>query len=156
MFRELRLQDNALPEEEAVQILKNGIYGVLALEGDDHYPYAVPINYAFEDGKIYFHGAKEGHKVIAILRNEKASLCVVSKSEIVPDKFNCLFRSAIAFGKIHLISEETGMEKAMEAILKKYSSDFMAGGRKYFAAEKENMNVYEFDVEHLTGKQGLP
>jgi len=62
MFREMRRKKQLLSTEAAVDILKNAQAGVLAVSGDDDYPYAVPISYAYENGKIFFHCAKSGHK----------------------------------------------------------------------------------------------
>ena len=104
MFREMRLrEENQLSQEQALEILEKAQYAVLALEGDGGYPYTVPVNYAFEDNKIYFHGAPEGHKVDAARRNEKVSICAVTKADIVADAFNCLYLSTVAFGKIWTI-----------------------------------------------------
>lgn len=47
-----------LSRQEIADILHKGTSGVLALLGDNDYPYAVPISYVYDDGKIYFHGAK--------------------------------------------------------------------------------------------------
>ena len=86
MFREMRLkEDNQLSQQQAREILEKATYGVLALDGDDDYPYAVPVNYALEGNKIYFHGAVEGHKVDSVRRNEKVSLCAVAQADIVAD-----------------------------------------------------------------------
>lgn len=77
MFREIRRKKQQLTMEESIDILKKGTSGVLALCGDEDYPYAVPISYVYEDSKLYFHGAKSGHKIDAIQRQEKASFCVI-------------------------------------------------------------------------------
>ena len=66
MFREMRRFKQLLPQEAAVDILNRNTSGVLALTGDDNYPYAVPISYVYNDGKLYFHSAKSGHKIDAI------------------------------------------------------------------------------------------
>ena len=106
MFREMRLKaDNQLPQEQALEMLKNAPYGVIALEGDENYPYTVPVNYAFEDNKIYFHGATEGHKVDAAKRNEKVSFCVVTQADIVSEAYNCLYLSTVAFGKVKIVED---------------------------------------------------
>ena len=73
MFREMRRKKQALPAEEVSAILRRGTSGVLALSGDDDYPYAVPISYVFDGAKLYFHCAKGGHKLDAIQRSSKAS-----------------------------------------------------------------------------------
>ncbi len=84
MFREMRRSRQALPQEECTSILDRGTHGVLALAGDDDYPYAVPISYVYADGKLFFHCAKTGHKLDAIARCAKASFCVVDQDQVAP------------------------------------------------------------------------
>ena len=88
----------------------------LALAGDDDCPYAVPISYAYSDSKLYFHGAKSGHKIDAIKRCDKASFCVIDKDDVVPEEYTTYFRSVIAFGKIRIMEEESEMRKAIELL----------------------------------------
>ena len=54
MFRKMRRIGQQLPREECIEILANEPRGVLALLGDDDYPYAVPMSHVYVDGKIYF------------------------------------------------------------------------------------------------------
>src|SRR5574344_2695673 len=86
MFREMRRKKQQLSIEQVEKILKQNTSGVLAVFGDDGYPYAVPLSYVYTNSKIYFHGAKEGHKLDSIKNNEKVSFCVIDKDEIVPEK----------------------------------------------------------------------
>ena len=79
MFREMRRIKQLLPEDTAKEILARNTGGTLALLGDDDYPYAVPMSYVYADGKIYFHCAKEGHKIDAIRNHDKASFCVIDQ-----------------------------------------------------------------------------
>ena len=58
VFREMRRKKQELSQKEVEGILHKGTSGVLALLGDNDYPYAVPISYVYDDGKIYFHSAK--------------------------------------------------------------------------------------------------
>ena len=73
MFRKMRRFKQQITEEQCIEVLKNAKRGVLSLIGEDGYPYGLPINpwYCEEDGKIYFHGAKEGHKIDAIKACDK-------------------------------------------------------------------------------------
>ena len=80
--------------------------GVLALLGDGGWPYAVPLSYAFDGEKLYFHCAREGHKLDAIRREARASFCVVDRDEVVPAEYTTYFRSAIAFGRVRVIEDE--------------------------------------------------
>jgi len=69
MFREMRRKKQLLPEDACIAILQKGTSGVLAVLGDDGYPYAVPLSYVYHAGKLYFHCAKAGHKLDAIQSN---------------------------------------------------------------------------------------
>lgn len=157
MFREMRLkEDNQLPQEQALEMLKQAPYGIIALEGDDKYPYAVPVNYAYADNRIYLHGAVEGHKIDAAKRSEKVSFCVVTKADIVPEAYNCLYLSAIAFGKIRIAEDEEEKRRALERIIDKYSKGFEEGGHKYIKASWDEVQVLVIELEHITGKKGTP
>ena len=93
-----------LSEKECVEILEKGTAGVLGLLGDNDYPYAVPISYVYYNSKLFFHGAKSGHKIDAIKKCSKASFCVIDQDHIVPEEYTTYFRSVIAFGKIYIIT----------------------------------------------------
>lgn len=154
MFREMRKIGIELPKEEAIQMLKTQSHGTLALDGDEGYPYAVPVNFAYYDNKIIFHGATSGHKLDAIKRNAKASFCVIAQDSILPAEFNSLYRSAIAFGKIRILETDEERRMALRRIIQKYSAEFAEGGEKYIDAEWDNVTVMELEIEHLTGKAG--
>ena len=155
MFREMRLkEENQLPQKDALELLKQAPYGVMALEGDDRYPYTVPVNFAFADNKIYLHGATEGHKVDAAKRNDKVSFCVVTKADIIPDAFNCLYLSTVAFGRIRIVEDREEKQKGLELLLDKYSQGFRESGLKYIQASWDDVNVFVIEVEHITGTKG--
>ena len=64
MFRELRRKNLLLSQEESLQVLRRGSSGVLALSGDDGYPYAVPLSYLYHDNRIFFHCAKAARELV--------------------------------------------------------------------------------------------
>ena len=80
MFRKMRRFKQQITDEQCIEVLKNAKRGVLSLIGEDGYPYGLPINqwYCEEDGKIYFHGAKEGHKIDAIKALSDADQVVIA------------------------------------------------------------------------------
>lgn len=51
-FREMKHANQQLSDEEAIAILQRGKSGVLALHGDNGYPYAVPISYFTTKAKL--------------------------------------------------------------------------------------------------------
>ena len=80
MFRPLRRKKRAITDEKARELLATCKRGVFAVNGDDGYPYAIPVNYFFdaEHDKIYFHGAKAGHKVDSLKHDDKVCFTATS------------------------------------------------------------------------------
>ena len=76
-MRKMRRIRQSLMPEEAKRILYDGRESVLAVHGDDGYPYAVPVNYVYDGEHIYIHSAAEGNKIDALRRNPRMSLCVI-------------------------------------------------------------------------------
>ena len=68
-FRTMRRHRQQLSEPESIELLKSGTSAVLGVNGDDGYPYTVPINYVWHEGKIYLHCAKSGYKLDALRRS---------------------------------------------------------------------------------------
>ncbi|BBF43606.1 pyridoxamine 5'-phosphate oxidase [Lachnospiraceae bacterium KM106-2] len=155
MFREMRRCKQQLSKEESIEIFEKGTSGVLALLGDDDYPYAVPLSYTYCDSKLYFHGAKSGHKIDAIANHEKASFCVIDKDHIVPEEFTTYFRSAIAFGKIRVLEDETEIIEAIKKLAAKYTPNDETGRMNEIAKEVNRFAMIELDIEHMTGKEAI-
>lgn len=156
MFREMRRIKQALPKEEAIRILEKGTSGVLALSGDEGYPYALPISYVYTDSKLYFHSAKCGHKIDAIQQNQKASFCVIEQDLIVPEKYTTFFRSAIAFGRIRILEDTSEIQKAIEMLAVKYHPDDTEKGRQETIQQAWNrLCMIELSIEHLSGKEAI-
>ena len=156
MFREMRRKKQILTEEEAKKVLGRGTSGVLALLGDDDYPYAVPVSYVYCDSKLYFHGAKSGHKIDAIKKCDKASFCVIDKDDVIPEEYTTYFQSVIVFGRIHIMEDELEMRKAIEVLAKKYHPDSSKDERN-IAIDREwkQLCMIEFSIEHLSGKEAI-
>ena len=155
MFREMRRSKQRLPRDVAVEILERNTSGVLALSGDEGYPYAVPMSYVYAEGKIYFHSAKNGHKIDAIQRNEKASFCVIDQDQIVPEKYTTFFRSVIVFGRLRLVEDMEEMRRIAATLAMKYSADFKEGIPKEINASIRNMAVLELTIDHITAKEAI-
>ncbi len=156
MFRQMRRKNQILSQEESIAILQNGTTGTLAVLGDDDYPYAVPINYFYENNKIYFHGAKAGHKIDAIKKHNKVSFCVVAQDDIITEKFTTYFKSVIAFGTARIIEDDAEKRNAIEKLTVKFTPD-QTEQKRSEAIEKEfpALGMVEMTIEHMTGKQAL-
>lgn len=156
MFREMRRSKQLMSEKDSIAVLERGTSGVLAVSGDDDYPYAVPVSYVYMDGKIYFHGAPAGHKIDSIKRNCKVSFCVIDKDTIVPEKFTTYFRSVIVFGKIRIIEDESEKRSALEKIARRYSPhESDESVEKEISGALGHVCMLELTADHMTGKEAI-
>ena len=156
MFREMRRKKQLLTPEERAAVLHRGTSGVLALAGDDGYPYAVPMSYAFDGEKLYFHCAREGHKLDAIRRNCKASFCVIDQDQIVPEEYTSHFRSVIVFGTMRILEDDGEKRAAIEALALKYAPDDDAADRnRAIDREWAPLCMLELTIDHITGKEAI-
>ena len=153
MFRAMRHKRQQLSRAEAEAILERGTSGVLAVAGDDGYPYAVPLSYVYQDGKLWFHCAKSGHKLDALRRCPKASFCVVDQEQVVPEKYTTLYRSVVAFGTVRILTEEAEIRRAAACLGEKYNPGG-EGLQQEIDREFPALCMLEFTIEHLTGKEG--
>lgn len=153
MFRSMRRHDKGMIDNEALELLKNGDYGVLSMVGDEEYPYGVPLNYAYKEGQIYFHSALEGHKLDGIKRNNKVSFCVVGEIEILPNEFSTKYESVIVFGRVEEVKGENEKRSGLLEIIKKYSSDYVDKGIKYIDSDYKKTALFRITIEHMTGKK---
>lgn len=152
MFREMRLKDQLMPEKDTIEVIKRNLCGTLSVLGDEGYPYGVPLNYAYEGGKLYFHCATTGHKLDAIKNESKVCFTVIDADDVLPAEFNTLYRSAIVFGNARIITDENEMKDALRIIIGKYSPDFKESGEKYIEAMFAQVSVFIVDIDHMTGK----
>ena len=155
MFREMRRGRQTLSMEECEEILSRATSGVLAVSGDDDYPYAVPISFAYAGGKVYFHCAREGHKLDAIARNEKVSFCVIDQDEIVPERFTTHFRSVVLFGRARVLDDAGEIRRALTLVGEKYSPNRPEALKEEVEHTLSRVTVVELAVEHMTGKEAI-
>ena len=129
---------------------------MLALAGEDGYPYAVPLSYVYDGGRLYFHCARSGHKLDAIRRCEKASFCVIDQDQIIPEEYTSYFRSVIAFGRVRILEDEGEKRAAIEKLALKYAPDSTVEDRKQvIQKEWEPLCMLEMELDHVTGKEAI-
>lgn len=156
MFRSMRRSKQELSKEKSIEILKRNTSGVLAVYGDDAYPYAVPLNYVYDDHKIYVHSAKSGHKIDAIQQHEKVSFCVIDQDEIIQEEYTSYFRSVIVFGKAHIVEQKEEKQKALLNLAYKYSPDLsLIQHEQAIHKDFDYVSIIMIDIEHFTGKEAI-
>lgn len=155
MFREMRRKNQNLSLEESIRVLNNGTSGILAVCGDNGYPYAVPLSYVYNNNKILFHCANSGHKLDAIANNDKVSFCVIDKDQIIPERYTSYFRSVIVFGKARILKDDVEKRKAIEILAAKYSPDHEQGRLQEIDKSFNRVSIIELEIEHISGKEAI-
>ena len=154
-FRPMRRSRQLLSENETIAILERGTHGVLAVLGDEGYPYTVPLSYLYADGKLYFHGANVGHKLDALAACGKASFCVVDQDQVIPEEYTTYFRSAVCFGQARLVEDKEEALRIVALIAAHYRPGFEVERARAIANESKTLGVIEFTIEHMTGKEAI-
>ena len=153
MFRKMRRFKQQLTDEECKEILRTQPRGVLALAGDDGYPYAVPIDFIYDENTntLGFHSAGEGHKIDAIRRSDKASFCVYDEGYRNEGEWALNIKSVIIFGKIKLVTDNEHAIDICRRLGYKFTDD-TEYIEKDIAKNAARVQCIELSIEHMTGK----
>ena len=154
MFREMRRKKQALNAGEIAQILKRNTSGVLSVNGDDGYPYGVPLSYVYLDSKLYFYCAGAGHKLDSILKDDKVSFCVIDQDQVVGEEYTTYFRSVIAFGRARVLEGAEKLRPLVE-LCEKYYPGHLEQTRQKAEHALKNVSIVEVTIEHMTGKTAM-
>lgn len=153
MFREMLRRKQQLPNAECVELLRQEPRGILSLLGDDDYPYGLPMDhwYCEEDGKLYFHCGKKGHKLDAIRKHDKASFCVYDQGFCREGEWALNIRSVIVFGRVEIIEDQERIIEITRQLSYKYTSDTEYIERE-IRESGANTLCFVLTPEHMTGK----
>ena len=154
MFRAIRKKKNALDRTAAEALLRDSRRGVLAVNGDGGYPYAIPVNYLYdaENQKIYFHGARAEHKVDALRRSDKVCFTVYGHETIRTEAWAPFMQSAVAFGRCRLIEDGEKSAALLKRLAMKYYPDERLADEEITRAGRA-AQLFEIEIEHLSGKE---
>jgi nitroimidazol reductase NimA-like FMN-containing flavoprotein (pyridoxamine 5'-phosphate oxidase superfamily) len=153
MFRDLIRKNKQLSTEECVRVLETEKRGVLSVIGDHDYPYGMPMNHWYneEDGKIYFHCGKIGHRLDALKRNSKVSFCTYDQGYRTPDHWALNVKSVIVFGRMEIVDDPDRIVEITTKLSRKFIQD-----EAYIKAEIEphlrGTLLLALTPEHMCGK----
>ena len=147
--RQLQLPES---EEACIRLLRTAKRGILSVSGDDGYPYGVPMDFVYEDGKIIFHCAKSGHKLDAVRRSDKVSFCVLSEGVREENDWWYHFTSVILFGRIAEEEDPEEKKRLLRLLGMKYmpSAEIM---EEDLRKNGPNACVLVLSIEHMSGKE---
>jgi uncharacterized protein len=148
----MRRKDKQVSNPEEIEsILKRGSVLRIALH-DDPFPYLVPINFGYADGRLYFHSACEGKKIDLIRRDNR--VCFETESDFgliasdTPCHWSARYASVIGFGRAYLIEDLEEKKKGLEAIFRRYSVD----PPEFPENSLGRIVVVRIEVDSMTGK----
>ena len=153
MFRELVRKKQQLSQEDAIAVLKQEPRGILSLQGDDGYPYGIPMDHFYNDadGCIYFHCGKQGHKNDAIARSDKVSFCVMDQGYRREGEWALNIKSVIVFGRIQPMTDLQEAFSVLRQLCLKYTQEPGFFSRE-MAESGKNVLLLRLVPEHITGK----
>lgn len=153
MFRELQRKKKQISAEECIAILKAEKRGVLSVLGDDDYPYGMPMNHFYneQDGNIYFHCGRKGHRTDALKKHDKVSFCVYDKGFCKEGEWALNIKSVVVFGRIEIIDDPEEIADISAKLSRKFTDD-----EEYIRNEIE-LYIHEtlllkLTPEHICGK----
>ena len=155
MFRPIRRKKKEMDIDAAKELLQSSRRGVLAVNGDDGYPYAIPINYFYDRNaeKIYFHGARAGHKVDALNVNDKVCFTVYGNETIKEEEAWAPFvQSTVVFGRCHLLEEGVEATEILKKVARKYYPNERLIDEEIERSGKA-VQLFEIEIEYISGKE---
>ena len=154
MFRPIRRKERALSQEDSKALLRTVRRGVLAMNWEDGYPYAIPINFFYDENaqKIYFHGAKVGQKIEAIKASNKVCFTAYGDEEIKKEAWAPFVKSVVLFGRCNLIEDASEAMTKLKIMAEKYYPDESTINKGITRSGKATQ-MFEIEIEYLTGKE---
>ena len=151
MFRKIRKIKNEIDKDAVDNLLHSCRRGVLSMNGEDGYPYAIPVNYYYDEAnqKIYFHGAKAGYKVDCLNNCDKVCFTVFGNESIKDLDWAPYLQSVVVFGRCHLVDTDN---EVLKAFMMKYYPDVDLVD-KVIEEDSKFVQMYEISIEHKSGKQ---
>ena len=122
-----RMKTHQLSEKQIEEILSKEQVGTLATINEDGSPYATPIHFVYNDGKLYMHGLPAGQKIENIRRNGNVSFTAYHMSGLlldeneIPCDTNTAYQSVIISGNASFLTEVNAKKSVLERIVEKYT-----------------------------------
>ena len=153
MFRELTRRKQALSRETCVELLKTETRGVLSVIGDGGYPYGTPMNhyYCEEDGCIYFHCGRKGHRLDALRGCDQVSFCVYDQGYRREGEWALNVRSVVVFGRMEIIDDPDEVVRLVTPLCHKFTDDEDYIRRELTQSTKATL-LLKLIPEHICGK----
>ena len=134
-------------------MLKSETRGVLSVIGDEGYPYGMPMNHFYneDDGCIYFHCGKVGHRLEALQKCDKVSFCTYDQGTAKEGDWALQVKSVIVFGRVEIVEDMEAIAEITTKLSLKFTED-MDYIREEIAQHGHRTLLLRLKVEHMCGK----
>lgn len=124
-----RMKKHQLTTEQIEQLLERATVGRIATNGEDGYPYIVPVHFVVIEGNIYIHGLIKGSKISNLIKDSKVCFEVDEMDEIIlpsnedPCDTNTAYESVIIFGTAEMVEDRELKVRVLDDVVAKYASE---------------------------------
>jgi len=149
----VRRKDKEITERHLLEdVLRRGEVCRLALF-DEEYPYIVPLNFGYENGKLFLHGATSGKKLDLIRRNPRVSFEVETDLEILtaedPCNWSMRYRSVVGRGAAVILETPEEKRHGLNVVIAHYGKESFP----FPDAALQAVAVVRVDIADMTGKE---
>lgn len=153
VMRKMRRSEKQLEQNESYELLQEGDYGVLGLVDENGEPYTVPLNYCLRHDTIYFHGAREGRKLNAVMHEPRASFTVVIDHSVQSERFTTYYTSIHVHGLARIVENKEERYHALRLLASKYSPGLKEEAEAFLEKAGELTTVFAMDRIEVRGKR---
>jgi nitroimidazol reductase NimA-like FMN-containing flavoprotein (pyridoxamine 5'-phosphate oxidase superfamily) len=155
-MRSMRRKEREMPREFAEELIDKSVFGVMATVGSDGMPYSVPLSFAREGNELYFHCAREGHKIDNMKNFNRVCVSFVGDTSLPPDDFTILYESAAVFGTAGELTKRDDKIHALRLICQRYTPANMAAFDEAIERSLDNTGVWKIHIDEISGKKRKP
>jgi nitroimidazol reductase NimA-like FMN-containing flavoprotein (pyridoxamine 5'-phosphate oxidase superfamily) len=149
----MRRKDREMPKDFAEAVIDKCRFAVMATVNPDGTPYCVPLSVVREGEWLYFHCAREGHKVDNIRRQNRVCVSCVGDTSLPPDHFTVAYESATVSGTAEEVTEREEKIRALRLICEHYTPANMAAFDEEIRKALDATAVWKIRINEVSGKQ---
>jgi nitroimidazol reductase NimA-like FMN-containing flavoprotein (pyridoxamine 5'-phosphate oxidase superfamily) len=142
-----------MPEDFAKAVIDKCRFAVLATVNSDGTPYCVPLSLVRDGEWLYFHCAREGHKIDNLRRQNRVCVSCVGDTDLPPDQFTAAYESATVFGTAEEVTEREERIRALRLICERYTPANMTAFDEEIRKALDATAVWKIHIDEISGKQ---
>lgn len=124
----------------------------VSFSGGD-YPYVLPLNFVWLDGRIYLHCGFTGRKLDLLRQDGRVGFAAALDVTIVRERSTTWYKSVSGCGHIRIVEDTEEKRRALDALSLRYAARCP---RPAPEAMLRRVNVLCIDVENINGKERTP